>query len=96
MFRKTANFPKCLGAIDGKHVTLLSTEHSGSTFYNYKGFYSVVLLAVADSNYRFLFVDVGSVGKSGDPTVFKGTLLLARRLKKALWKFHRRKKYMKT
>ena len=29
-------------------------------YYNYKGFFSLVLLALVDTEYRFLWVDVGS------------------------------------
>lgn len=44
-------------------------------FYNYKGYYSLVLLAVADANYNFVFVDVGAYGKDCDSSVFKETSL---------------------
>lgn len=68
-FKKNTYFPHCLGAIDGKHVRVVKPEHSGSFFYNYKQFFSIVLLAVADSEFRFMYIDVGAVGKSADPTV---------------------------
>jgi len=32
-------------------------------FYNYKGDYSVVLLALVDAQLRFIYVDVGTNGR---------------------------------
>jgi hypothetical protein len=43
---------------------------SGSLFYNYKHFFSILLLALVDANYCFIAVDVGAVGKTGDSNVF--------------------------
>ena len=37
--------------------------------------FSVVLMAVADTNYRFVYVDIGSYGKDCDSTVFKRSTL---------------------
>ena len=62
-FEKTANFPHCLGAVDGKHIRVIKPEHSGSMFYNYKEFPPPVLMVVADTNHRFMYVDIGSYGR---------------------------------
>jgi hypothetical protein len=35
----------------------------------------VVLVAVADTNYRFVYVDIGSYGKDCDFTIFKRSAL---------------------
>lgn len=35
-FEKTANYPHCLGAIDGKRIRLIMPAKSGSMYYNYK------------------------------------------------------------
>ena len=64
------NFPLCLGALDGKHVAIRKPACSGSRFYNYKHFFSVILLAVCDAHYKFLFIDIGSQGRCSDGGVF--------------------------
>lgn len=66
-------FPHCLGSIDGKHITIKCPPGSGSMFYCYKSKYSIVLMAVVDANYKFVFVDVGSYGKDADSTIFEAT-----------------------
>ncbi|CAI6372415.1 unnamed protein product [Macrosiphum euphorbiae] len=64
------NYPNCILAIDGKHVWIRSPINSGSLFHNYKDYFSTVLLAMVDANYKFIVVDIGSYGKEGDSGIF--------------------------
>ncbi|KAK2578332.1 hypothetical protein KPH14_012633 [Odynerus spinipes] len=72
-FNSTWNFPHCLGALDGKHVVIQSPVHSGSEFINYKGTFSIVLLALVDADYNFIFVDCGCQGRISDGGVYRNT-----------------------
>ena len=83
-FEDSANFPHCIGAIDGKHIRLIKPSNSGSMFYNYKNYFSIVLFAMCDSDYLFTFVDVGSFGKSSDSGIFKNSELCKRIVNKTL------------
>lgn len=69
-FMSSWNFPNCVGAIDGKHIRIKAPKNSGSAFYNYKEFYSVVMLAIVDAEYRFIAVDIGSYGREGDAGIY--------------------------
>ena len=64
------NFPNCVGALDGKHVIVQSPGNSGGLYHNYKGTFSVNLMAIADSYYKFVIIDVGQYGSSADSGVF--------------------------
>jgi len=70
-FYRRTQFPNCIGAVDGKHVRIKMPTGSGSLFYNYKYFFSILLLALVDANYCFIAVNIGAVGKSSDSNVFK-------------------------
>ena len=65
------NMPNCLGALDGRHCNIIKPAKSGSLHYNYKHFFSNVLLGLADANYNFIAVDVGGFGSQSDGGIFK-------------------------
>lgn len=84
IFQKNSKFPHCLGALDGKHIRLIQPEHSGSMYYNYKNYFSLVLMALADANYCFVWVDIGAHGKNSDSGIFKNSSLYKKLTERSL------------
>ncbi|XP_066969148.1 uncharacterized protein [Macrobrachium rosenbergii] len=74
-FEEQWNFPHIFGAVDGKHIRLCNPPRGGTHYFNCKEFYSMVLLAVADASYKFLYVDMGATGSESDGGVFAQTRL---------------------
>lgn len=47
----------------------------GSAYYNYKDFYSIILLAVVDAQLRFIYIDLGTNGRMSDSYVWNKCVL---------------------
>ncbi|XP_065204101.1 uncharacterized protein LOC135834190 [Planococcus citri] len=73
-FYRTWQYPNCLGSIDGKHIRIKCPGKSGSLFFNYRKFFSIVLQGVADAKYRFVCVDIGAYGHQNDAGTFRQSM----------------------
>jgi hypothetical protein len=61
--------------LDGRHCPIIKPKFTGTEYFNYKHFFSLVLLALVDADYQFLYVDVGAQGSASDGGVFLQTSL---------------------
>jgi hypothetical protein len=62
-----------MGAVDGKPVRIKMPSGSGSLFYNYKHFFSILLLALVDADYCYTTLVIVTIGKSSDNNISKNS-----------------------
>ncbi|XP_050300092.1 putative nuclease HARBI1 [Anthonomus grandis grandis] len=70
-FNDLWNLPNCVVSIEGKHIRINCPAKSESAFYNYKNYFFIQLLAIADADSNFIAIDVGAYGRNGDGAVFR-------------------------
>jgi len=56
-------------------IAIKKPKKSGSAYYNYKDFFSIVLLGLVDAEYKFLWANVGAEGSASDYGVFNRSSL---------------------
>lgn len=70
-YKEMQNFPNCIGAIDGKHINFQCLINAGSTYYNYKGSHSIVLIVDAD----YKLIDLGAYGRNSDGGILSNSII---------------------
>ncbi len=71
-------FPFCWAAIDGCHIPIKCPQggaEASKEYHLFKNFYSIVLMAMVDSNYRFIWGSCGFPGNSHDAIIFQSKSL---------------------
>ena len=74
-------FPYSLVAVDGCHIPIKCPPgglESCKEYHNFKNFYSVVLMAMVDAKYRFVWGSCGFPGNSHDSIILQSTCLWKR------------------
>ncbi|XP_064641939.1 uncharacterized protein LOC135496509 [Lineus longissimus] len=72
-FLQKWNFPHTCGALDGKHIACKCPPKSVSLYFNYKGFYSFVFMALVDAEYKFIWADLGGTGSASDAQIYNNS-----------------------
>ena len=68
-FETLWGFPQVVAALDGTHIPILKPTECPSDYYNCKGFYSILIQGVVDSQGCFIDVNIGWPGKVHDARV---------------------------
>ena len=71
-------FPYAFAGTDGSHLPIKCPnggQEAMKQHYNFKNLYSVVLLALVDAKYRFIWASLGVLGNTHDSTYFQSTSL---------------------
>ncbi|KAG0425285.1 hypothetical protein HPB47_027530 [Ixodes persulcatus] len=70
-FQAVLGFPNAIGALDGCHLPVSPPKDLAVDYHNYKGWYSVILLALVDHRYLFRYISVGTPGRCHDASVYQ-------------------------
>jgi len=66
VFRDRWNVSHAMEALGSKHVVIRKPAKSSSLYYNYNGFFSVVLMAPVNEDCKFLWVDISGYESMSD------------------------------
>ena len=69
-FSGQIELPSCLWSNRWQACSHLQPKQSGSIYYNYKRFFSIVILVLCDANYKAILAHVGSPGSQSDCGIY--------------------------
>ena len=82
-----AGLPLCAGAMDGTFMKILKPSLWGNSYYCYKSFIAIVILAVVDARCIFTYIDAGRAGSMGDAYTYNHSSL-KHRISSGQWLRH--------
>lgn len=84
-FENKWQFSHCMGATDGKHIGVKVWPETCSHYFNYKGFHSIALIAIARPDYEYFMADISCYGRVSDEGVINGIELYTCLVNKQLY-----------
>lgn len=60
---------------DGCHIKILPEKDQATDYYNFKGWYSLILFALVDYRFRFMYTSVGAPGRCNDSQLYEDSQL---------------------
>jgi hypothetical protein len=70
-FECLRGIPRVVGAIDGSHIPIIAPREWPADYYNRKGYHSILLQGIVDSNSCFWNYDIGWAGSLHDYNLFR-------------------------
>ena len=62
--------------MDEKHIAIKKPANTCSLYYNYKGFFSIPMLALVDAEYKFIWIELGGKIHMSDSQIFTDSELI--------------------
>ena len=75
-FGEEWQFSYSFAAVDGSHLPIKCPNGGAQAmkqYFSFKGFYSIILMVLADAEYRFIWASVGAPGNTNDSTLLQST-----------------------
>ncbi|CAF0962216.1 unnamed protein product [Rotaria sordida] len=69
-FLNMFDYSMYIGALNGIHISVKSPLELETDHYNYKKFYSVIMLAVVNCDLEFTYINFGASGQCNDGSVY--------------------------
>ena len=86
-FEALCGLPCCAGALDGTFMPMKKPSEFGDTYFCYKRFTAIIVLACVDARGIFTYVNAGRPGSVGDSYAYRHSILF-RKIESGEWLAH--------